>query len=86
MTRYLLGTNHASVFWRRRDVIASKGNPADDPRFGLCIPSIGELWYMVFNSVRVESNAVELQVFLDYYEHWPYDQALRTSSAASNRN
>lgn len=75
MTRYLLDTNHASVFWRRRDVIASKGNPADDPRFGLCIPSIGELWYMVFNSVRVESNAVELQVFLDDYEHWPYDQS-----------
>jgi predicted nucleic acid-binding protein len=44
-----------------------------DARFGLCLPSIAELWYMVFNSARVESNSRELEIFLRDYEHWDFN-------------
>ena len=73
MTRYLLDTNHASVFWRKRQVVAARLQGATDARFGLCVPSIGELWYMVFHSTRAESNAQELESFLRDYEHWSFD-------------
>src|SRR5688572_28894201 len=75
MTRYLLDTNHASLFWRRREAVTPRLQAAPDARIGLCLPSIGELWYMVFRSARVESNTVELNLFLRDYEHWPYDLA-----------
>jgi tRNA(fMet)-specific endonuclease VapC len=73
MTRYLLDTNHASVFWRRRDLVEPRLQGLADARFGLCLPSIAELWYMVFNSARVESNSRELDLFLRDYEHWDFD-------------
>ena len=73
MTSYLLDTNHASIFWRKRDVVATRLQALADARFGLCVPSIGELWYMVFNSARVDANAKELELFLKDFEQWDFD-------------
>lgn len=75
MTRYLLDTNHASIFWRKRHVVAARLEGTPDARVGLCLPSIGELWYMVFKSARVDSNSRELGLFLRDYERWDYDAA-----------
>src|SRR5207237_7148985 len=72
MTQYLLDTNHASVFWRKRDQVAAKVHSLTDATLGLCLPSIGELWHMVFKSARVDSNTAELELFLRDYDHWPY--------------
>ena len=74
MTGYLLDTNHASVFWRRRELVATKLQSLPDARFGRCLPSIGELWYMVFNSTRVQSNGNELDLFLQAFEHWEFNR------------
>lgn len=46
-----------------------------DETLGLCLPSIGELWHMVFKSARVEANVAQLELFLADYDHWPYDFA-----------
>ena len=73
MTRYLLDTNHASVFRRKRELVAEKLRSLTDARIGLCLPSVGEIWYMVFNSGRPDDNAAELSVFLRDYEYWHYD-------------
>lgn len=73
MTRYLLDTNHASTFWRKREAVAAKLHSAAGALIGLCVPSVGELWYMVFNSGRPEANAGELTVFIRDYEIWEYD-------------
>jgi tRNA(fMet)-specific endonuclease VapC len=75
MTRYLLDTNHASTFWRKRHLVAARLQAVPDARFGLCLPSIGELWYMVFKSARVDSNSRELDLFLRDYVLWEYDSA-----------
>jgi predicted nucleic acid-binding protein len=75
MTDYLLDTNHASFVWRKREQIAPRLRSLTDARLSLCLPSIGELWHMVFRSARAESNAAELELFLSDYEHWPFDHA-----------
>lgn len=64
MTRYLLDTNHASLLLRRISTIADRVARAIDSELLLCRPSVGELWYMIFNSSRVESNQRELETFL----------------------
>jgi tRNA(fMet)-specific endonuclease VapC len=78
MTRYLLDTNHASTLWRKPEIVAERLRSLVDPRVGLCLPSIGELWYMVFNSARPESNQVELNDFLGGFEHWQFDASAAT--------
>ncbi|MBP1599207.1 MAG: hypothetical protein H6Q05_4584 [Acidobacteria bacterium] len=59
----------------------------DDPRmvtalrtrneatFHVAMPSVGELWYMVYNSSRVEANACKLKNLLRALVVLPFDQA-----------
>lgn len=56
MNRYLLDTNHASAIFRSLAPITTRIAAAKDAEFALCRPSVGELWYMVFNSAQVERN------------------------------
>jgi tRNA(fMet)-specific endonuclease VapC len=77
MTSYLLDTNHSSALYRGdsalTSTIVSGADTAD--RFYLCLPSIGELWLMVYKSARVTENAALLRTFLDDYEHLSLDPA-----------
>jgi tRNA(fMet)-specific endonuclease VapC len=41
--------------------------------FALCLPSVGELWYMVLNSTRVEENEQDLQAFLAAFPLLSFD-------------
>src|SRR5437879_3674392 len=73
---YLFDTNHASAHWQGHAKLTPRVLAATpDTRFSLCLPSIGELWFMVFNSSRVTENEARLHEFLLDFDHRPYDAA-----------
>ncbi len=67
MTLYLLDTNHASLLFRRHQALADRVRASRDAEFFLCRPSIGELWFMVYNSSQVEPNRRDMAVFLSTF-------------------
>jgi len=64
MTRYLLDTNHAGALMRENPTVASKIAALTDVELNVCIPCVGELWFMVFNSGREDANRVKLLTLL----------------------
>jgi tRNA(fMet)-specific endonuclease VapC len=74
MTRYLLDTNHAGTLlrdeqaplWRR---LASLGR-ADCTQ---CRPVVGELWFMIYNSARIDANRPKLEALLTQFDVWKFD-------------
>jgi predicted nucleic acid-binding protein len=72
---YLLDTNHASGLFRKLPKPQAKVGSAIGDTFLLCQPSIGELWFMVFNSSRVAENERDLLRFLETFDNHPYDAA-----------
>jgi tRNA(fMet)-specific endonuclease VapC len=62
MNRYVLDTNHASAILnddqKLLDRLAASAVVSD---LSLCRPSVAELWYMVFNSQRIEENRARLE-------------------------
>lgn len=64
MTRLLLDTNHASRLFQKVPGISARTASATDVEFLLCRPSIAELWFMVYNSGRIEHNRREMTAFL----------------------
>ena len=73
MSRYLLDTNHVSALLRGTHSLKDKLAIADNAQFALCIPSVGELYYMVFNSARASENQSLLDALLQGFEILPYD-------------
>ena len=75
MTRYLLDTNHSSQLihderspiWDRLDALSRK-------QYALCWPSIAELWFMVFNSDRIERNRAHLSSLLPQFSIWRFER------------
>jgi tRNA(fMet)-specific endonuclease VapC len=70
---YLLDTNHASGLFRKLPKPQGRVASATGDSFLLCQPSIGELWFMVFNSSRIEENERDLLRFLGAFDHRGYD-------------
>jgi tRNA(fMet)-specific endonuclease VapC len=70
---YLLDTNHASGLFRKLPKPQARVGSATGDTFLLCQPSIGELWFMVFNSSRVADNERDLLRFLDTFDNHEYD-------------
>ena len=68
MSEYLLDTNHAGALCRKLPKPEDKMRTAAGDQFFLCRPSIAELWYMVFNSVRVADNERDLHRFLSNFQ------------------
>lgn len=72
MPRYLLDTNHASqALTRNVEWLSRLARRTGD--FGVCMPTVGELWYMVYNSRRVTENSCDLRVLLSIFTAWDYD-------------
>ena len=63
-THYVLDTNHASAIWRGDRNVLERVSRSTDAVLYLCMPSVAELWYMVFNSARAAENHVRLTEFL----------------------
>ncbi len=73
MTRYLLDSNHAGNILRANSSLPSKMLSAPDARFSLCLPSIGELWHMIFKSSRFAANQRKLETLIDRFDIYPFD-------------
>jgi tRNA(fMet)-specific endonuclease VapC len=66
MTVYLLDTNHVSAMLKRNPTfVQNMKAKAGGGNLCVSIPSIAELWFMVFNSVKQEANADDLNAVLD---------------------
>jgi tRNA(fMet)-specific endonuclease VapC len=74
-TNYVLDTNHASAIWKADPKVLTRIGAAHDVVLHLCLPSVAELWYMVFNSSRVAENEVRLRTFLNGFPILPLDDA-----------
>jgi tRNA(fMet)-specific endonuclease VapC len=46
---------------------------ADGHQFAISLPSIGELWFMVINSVRIAKNSGELELMLNDFLQVEFD-------------
>jgi tRNA(fMet)-specific endonuclease VapC len=75
MTRFLFDTNHASEYLKTSDRVKRRAqqHPADD--FGFCAPVVAELWFMVYNSRRIEENRLKLERLILEFSVWPFDPA-----------
>ena len=74
MTRYLLDTNHASAVFKKQLDLAAHPKRQKDDQFGISLPSIGELWFMVYNSSRIDQNTARLTQVLSDFSFWPFDE------------
>ena len=61
MTGFLLDTNHVSGIIRHQGNLAARRRANVDAELIVSMPSVGELWYMVLNSARVDANTVVLE-------------------------
>lgn len=75
MIEYLLDTNHASQLLRNDQRLLARLEALSDARVGLCRPSIGELWFMVFNSRRIAENTEKLTTLCSALLIWEFDEA-----------
>src|SRR3712207_6824696 len=62
--RYLLATNHFSALWSGEGPVAERLAREPSAHFSVSLPTVGELWFMVFHSVRVAINRRRLQAAL----------------------
>ena len=73
MLRYLFDTNHASAILKGDKDLRQRISLAQG-QFGISLPTVGELWFMVFNSIEVTKNTEALKYTLRQFKHWEYDQ------------
>src|SRR4051812_36203913 len=73
--QYLLDTNHFSAYWNDQQPIS--GRLANEPtsNIALSLPSVGELWFMIFNSGRVALNRRRLVRLLQPMTLLDFDQS-----------
>ena len=78
LTRYLLDTNHAGRLLDERAALWGRIVGVDRQQLGVSMPTVGELWFMVFNSKRVRSNQARLESLLDQLRVWDFDAKAAT--------
>jgi len=71
--RYLLDTNHAGTLLHESASLWNRVGNLDGEQCGLCMPCVGELWFMVLNSGRVRTNRGKLEALLRQFVIWPFD-------------
>src|SRR5947209_20606475 len=93
MARYLFDTNHAGTLLDEHAPLWVRFQPLSKDRVMLCRPSIGELWFMVFNSSRVDSNRGKLLALLRQFKVREFDDrsaeefgAIRAELRKAGRN
>jgi len=75
VTRYLLDTNHAARLLDDRAPLWERFANLDRQQVGISMPTVGELWFMVFNSRRAQSNRARLESLLEQLRIWQFDSA-----------
>jgi tRNA(fMet)-specific endonuclease VapC len=74
MSRYLLDTNHVSAVLKNQPIV-QRMQSASGSDFGVSLPFIGELWFMVMNSARIQKNTTDLDTALSGLHRWEFDEA-----------
>jgi tRNA(fMet)-specific endonuclease VapC len=75
MTAYLLDTNHASAMLKKNAALLGRiQNAGVATELGVPLPVIAELWFMVFNSSRVQRNAEDLDRLLIGLLRWEFSE------------
>ena len=64
MTEFLLDTNHVGAVLRQDQRVLARIASLQDAELCVCMPSVGELWFMVYNSARAVENASRLNTLL----------------------
>jgi tRNA(fMet)-specific endonuclease VapC len=72
--QYLLDTNHASAVFSYKLDLATDPRATSVDQFGLPLPAIGELWFMVFASARLQKNQHRLLEIMADFTRWPFDE------------
>jgi tRNA(fMet)-specific endonuclease VapC len=72
--QYLLDTNHASAVFGYKLDLASHPKRTPSHQFGLPLPVIAELWFMVFASARLQKNQHRLLEIMPDFTRWPFDE------------
>jgi tRNA(fMet)-specific endonuclease VapC len=72
MIRYLLDTNHVSAAMKHDPHLLRRMQAHADTEYGIGVPSIAELWFMIFNSARLAEDRKRLRVALRDYKRWPF--------------
>jgi tRNA(fMet)-specific endonuclease VapC len=75
ITHYLLDTHHATALWRGHSALVTRIDATPDAAFHLCVPTIGELWYRVWDSVRPAEHERTLIAFLGRSSLVQFDDA-----------
>lgn len=73
--RYLLDTNYASAFWLDLPPVADRIASLARAELALALPSVGELWFMVYHSTRVAPNRRRLTAMLRDFNLLDFDTA-----------
>lgn len=73
MNSYILDTNHLRAVFKRDQRLISRIESAD-AEFSTSMPCVGEMWFMVFNSSRIHSNAAEWRRVLRDLSVWRYSR------------
>ena len=75
MNNYLLDTHHASALWRGHPALVAKVAGTPDAKVHIAMPTVGELWFRVFDSARASEIEVTLRAFLDRFPPLELDAA-----------
>jgi tRNA(fMet)-specific endonuclease VapC len=79
MTFYLLDTNHVSAMLMKNPrVLQEIHSKSASSSLGISMPSIAELWFMVFNSNRIQSNTDDLNLVLNGLTRWDFTENAAT--------
>jgi predicted nucleic acid-binding protein len=73
--QYLLDTNHFSGLWREQPPVVHRLSAEPRANFGVSLPSVGELWFMVFHSARSAANRRRLATLLGDFELLDFDRS-----------
>jgi len=60
---------------RGDDALIDRLSGLTGSRTGLCRPSIGELWFMAFNSTQIEENCERIDALCRGFHIWEFDEA-----------
>jgi len=72
--QYLLDTNHASAVFSYQLDLATHPKATAADQLGLPVPVIGELWFMVFASARLQKNQHRLLEIMPDFTQWAFDE------------
>jgi len=73
MTQFLLDTNHFSEIWKDRPSVTTRVRAIPAAHMAVSVPTIGELWFMVYNSRRERENRRRLTLLLRDFVVLNYD-------------